>query len=396
MALTVEYCYSQNLDRNVSYSYDEVYSHSDGLAPVRKGNLWGFIDHNLELVISYQYDDTGSFEHGVCSVEKNGKWFFINSTGEKISGDYDKINYMSNRVAYVKKDGKWGALDFEMNQLFACTYDQIPYAKSKQSVIYDTQTGKKGINDFDGNEIVPAIYDNIDYLGGYYFCATYVGGGAYFDMTGNQLTPFEYNPILSWEFENGYSVSTKSDGTSAVINDDLKTVHSGYESYIPFRGNLFIVDQRMDTSGIFDVIAKEWVYILPEEYGSPFPVSKEFIEVYSADGKVLIDSKGDLIISPIKSGSYLDLGVILFEDYNNMGFYVPATGFTSTMDYDAVRFIEEHNLVLASSNGVGTLFHAEGHIIAEQLKLGEWIIEGDNYIAVRNDAGKWGFIKISN
>ena len=50
-------------------TYDEAKSFSNGLAAVRKGDQWGFINKENKLVIDYQFTDTGYMDsNGICPV----------------------------------------------------------------------------------------------------------------------------------------------------------------------------------------------------------------------------------------------------------------------------------------------------------------------------------------
>lgn len=55
---------------------------SNGLAAVKKGEFWGFIDKTGKEVIKLQYGSADSFYEGLSLVEKNSKWFYINTQGE--------------------------------------------------------------------------------------------------------------------------------------------------------------------------------------------------------------------------------------------------------------------------------------------------------------------------
>ena len=54
--------------------YDFVSDYTDGLAKVRKGDKWGFIDTNNTLIIPLIYDDASVFVGGKASVKLNGRW----------------------------------------------------------------------------------------------------------------------------------------------------------------------------------------------------------------------------------------------------------------------------------------------------------------------------------
>ncbi|MDN4603964.1 MULTISPECIES: WG repeat-containing protein [Paenibacillus] len=79
----------------IETNYQSVKDFSEGLAAVKKNNLWGFIDHNGKEVIKPQYQDiggilgylgdgSGGFNEGLIAVKKNGKWGYIDKSGKTV------------------------------------------------------------------------------------------------------------------------------------------------------------------------------------------------------------------------------------------------------------------------------------------------------------------------
>ncbi|MFB6349384.1 WG repeat-containing protein [Moraxella sp. ZJ142] len=86
----------------ILYAFDEVRDYSEGLAAVRQGNYWGFIDEKADLVINFQFHKDGIhagsqtpkapntpliFEHGKAWIGNlgNGTKMCINTAGKDIS-----------------------------------------------------------------------------------------------------------------------------------------------------------------------------------------------------------------------------------------------------------------------------------------------------------------------
>ncbi len=68
----------------VERNYDFVSNYSEGLAKVRKGNKWGYINKNGTLIIPEIYDEAGVFSGGKSSVKMNGRWTEIDKNGKEI------------------------------------------------------------------------------------------------------------------------------------------------------------------------------------------------------------------------------------------------------------------------------------------------------------------------
>lgn len=64
--------------------YEEKSAYYEGLAAVRIGDKWGFIDRTGKEVIPLQYDYVLYFENGKASVTLNGKDIFIDATGNEV------------------------------------------------------------------------------------------------------------------------------------------------------------------------------------------------------------------------------------------------------------------------------------------------------------------------
>lgn len=55
----------------ISPIYDDARGFSEGLAAVKRGDKWGYINESGEVVIDFQYDRAHSFSEGKALVEKH-------------------------------------------------------------------------------------------------------------------------------------------------------------------------------------------------------------------------------------------------------------------------------------------------------------------------------------
>lgn len=118
-----------SLNKPIMGELDEVTPFSEGLAAVRKGNQWGFIDTSGNLIIDFRNDLVWSaeadntkndvtgirypkFQDGLCmnkelSAEGIPLYGFINSKGEQvIATEYVNVTHFNNNMAigiYAKK-----------------------------------------------------------------------------------------------------------------------------------------------------------------------------------------------------------------------------------------------------------------------------------------------------
>src|SRR5574343_1181551 len=85
---------------------------SQGLAAIRIGYAWGYVDRNGALVVPPVFDDARDFSGGFAAVSQNEKWGFINPKGEwVIPAQYSHVSGFSDGLAAVTIDGRSAYLD---------------------------------------------------------------------------------------------------------------------------------------------------------------------------------------------------------------------------------------------------------------------------------------------
>lgn len=75
---------------------------SEGLAAVKLGSKWGYVDNRGEVVIAPQFDGALSFSEGLAPVCIGGKWGYIDKAGKRvIEPQFDMAGLFSDGVAIV-------------------------------------------------------------------------------------------------------------------------------------------------------------------------------------------------------------------------------------------------------------------------------------------------------
>lgn len=95
-----------------NWNWDEVYL-QEGIARVKKGDLYGFVDVSGKAISRVKYRDAGLFSDGLASVLwDNLRWGYIDTKGELvISAMYGFVSEFENGVAVFQSNGYWGAID---------------------------------------------------------------------------------------------------------------------------------------------------------------------------------------------------------------------------------------------------------------------------------------------
>lgn len=99
--------------QDIKSKYDWVSPYRDGLAKVRKGHLYGFIDKHGKVVIPIKYEDAWDFRNSLTRVQLEGRYGFIDTSGKIIIPiKYDKVfDFNDHGMAQAKIDDVWFYID---------------------------------------------------------------------------------------------------------------------------------------------------------------------------------------------------------------------------------------------------------------------------------------------
>jgi len=110
--------------------YGSASGFSEGLAAVKKGDKWGYIDVSNKVVIDFQFDYARSFKHGRAIVLKGDFYGVINKEGEFVIPPhyYDLIAYeLEGRQHYISRDSTFfqGIIDTTGKEILPHRYSYI-------------------------------------------------------------------------------------------------------------------------------------------------------------------------------------------------------------------------------------------------------------------------------
>ena len=196
--------------------YDDAHPFQEGLAAVKVGDRWGYIDKSDKTIIAPQYvqvtdfqgglafvetqdydlrfiDKTGhdpfgarfqnvsvsfDFAKGYVGVEVNNKWGFIDKTGKYIltpqfderdtptdcCADSNGVRWQSvdfrEGLAAVKSGGKWGYIDVTGKLVIAAQFDDAE--DFAQGLAVAQQGQKYGYIDHSGKWVIAPQFDSAD------------------------------------------------------------------------------------------------------------------------------------------------------------------------------------------------------------------------------------------
>jgi hypothetical protein len=98
----------------------------DNFAPVRKKDLWGFVDTEGNYIVKPRYEKVDRFMNGLAPVKRDGRCGYVNILGEEVVPlNFDACKLFADKMALVRTDDKMYYLDVEAGLVIG--QDQ-PYA----------------------------------------------------------------------------------------------------------------------------------------------------------------------------------------------------------------------------------------------------------------------------
>ena len=344
---------------------------SIGYFPIYENNLWGVIDTKGNVIVQPAYEE-------MIIVPDNSKPIFvtmqdvnyaentyvskvINEKNEVLYKNYDKVELLYNKdennnlwyetnIFKVQKDGKYGLINYDGEELLACTQDNIEVIPGTKSVYVTTTDNKKGVVDNLGHVIIDNKYEEIT--------------------------------SLTNQYENGFIVKNEQ-GKYGVINYD-KTVAltEKYDEVEHVYGNHMYVAKE---GTILRVIDSEGKTYLDNRFDEVKYIGKDTI-VIKKDGKYgVIDLQGETKI-PVE----YDNLVYTFSNYyiakkgDKYGIITDKNEEKLQFTYRYISYLSNTGFMRADKE------NAESDLLDKELKVKATgiiaeINQNKNYIRIRKD-----------
>jgi hypothetical protein len=226
------------------------------LKPIRVDDKYGYgYDENGGiLTIPAKYDDALYFEDGLAPVKMGDKWGFIDETGAmKIPMKYDYANIFTDGYAPVGKTGGkdylYGLINKAGILVVPMKYEGVgDVSEGLISVILDD---KMGFINLKGVLVIPMKFDMksgqmADFVNGY--AKITIGNKVgYIDKKGNEITPVKY--IGGTDFKEGMAVVGKDTNWNKKTSDGSKITTAW--GYIDATGKE-VIPCQYENAGSFD------------------------------------------------------------------------------------------------------------------------------------------------
>ena len=306
---------------------------SNGLALVKKGGLYGYIDQTGELVIPYQ-SHADIFSDGLAMVMKEDKCGFINTTGQLvIPYQWDFAFPFEDGYAVVIKDELYGVIDKSGKTILPCSYQPhitwlsnscvfqdglcpvseggrlwgyvntngeivIPYQWSSVNGFSDGMAAVKkdykyGYINTSGELIIPAQWTNAkDFSEGFAAVKSDDKWG-FIDKTGEIIIPCQWESV--YNYHEGFAAVEK-DGKWGFIDKTGEIISPcQWESVGSFSNGLALVKQ----DGKYGYIDKSGNLVIPcnWNYSFGYAFSDKFATVSDENSKKgCINTLGELVV----------------------------------------------------------------------------------------------------
>lgn len=198
---------------------------TEGMAPIMNNkNKWGYVDKNLNIIIAPKYDYVTAFNEGMALVRKGSKWFYIDNVGNTIIKSFNpgKDNYENG---YKDKNG---------NAFFSSGISWI-WNNKEDGVVGINKKGDICLRGFSFGLYL--VRDKLNfwphYSNGLCPIGELLGPGkckfGFIDITGKQIIPPIYDEVNV--FKENFAVVMK-EGLTGIINTKGEVV-------IPLSNRLF-------------------------------------------------------------------------------------------------------------------------------------------------------------
>ncbi|MGZ3862460.1 MAG: WG repeat-containing protein [Bacteroidia bacterium] len=113
----------------LSARYDEIADFSEGMAIVKKNNLYGAINLNGEEIVKPAFENLGDYSEGLAAFNKNGQYGFIDKQGFTfISPMYNWVSPFKNGACRVQYNKFYGLINKKGDFIIKPEYDILDEA----------------------------------------------------------------------------------------------------------------------------------------------------------------------------------------------------------------------------------------------------------------------------
>jgi len=280
--------------------FDDIMKFSEGLAAVKIGDKWGFINTGGELVIEPVYDFAANFEDSLCSVQINDRWGLIDIYGNKIVEPVfqNRLWIVDDYILVQGNDGKWGYLDNKGEQVIDYKFEKALNFREGLAPVY--REGKWGYIDKQGNFAIEPDFDEAKEFANGLALVKKENKFYYINMEGTIVKETDMYYTEMYDFYD-QMVAIMKDGKYGFINENMEiVVEPEYDDYKNFSEGFGIVGKKIDGSydTIYGYVDKTGKWLVEPSFTDAEPFKGGLARAWKSGMMGYIDSKGNFVYKP--------------------------------------------------------------------------------------------------
>lgn len=288
--------------------HTNILSPSEGIFPVKRGNLWGYFNMVDDQIIPFQFTVASAFKHGFALVTKDEKEILINKNGEIVNKiHYDSIGVLGHHTILFLKNNKYGLMNEHGVQVLEPCYQSVKQVASSTLLCIENDSVKTLVN-FDGVAFWSGFTDSIsenwieDML-------IHKGDTAYrvYNSRGKQVLPLKPRYEKIEQYSNGYARMTYGGKLGFIDKNGKLRISNQYDEIAHFHEDMCA----------FKLLGK-WGYIDKAEHIWVQPFFELTLDFQGGLGAVMKNNKWGFVDQYGK-----EITKLLYSEirYDGRGFY---------------------------------------------------------------------------
>lgn len=227
--------------------YDDVASFSEGLAAVKSGIKWGYMDAEGKVVVPLQWEAVNSFSEGVAAVQVNSSTMphIIDKSGQKLFDIPFGTKYIgpfSEGLAKVAQNNLGGYMDKTGKMVIPAKYLNLGDFKNGMAIVVNT-ANRYGFVDKTGKEVITPTYDGAGNFSAEGLAPVKQGNlWGFVDRTGKAVIPPQFEAVSG--FNNGVSAVKKGGKVGYIDAQNTEVVPLMFEDGKEFLDDYAAVKQN--------------------------------------------------------------------------------------------------------------------------------------------------------
>jgi hypothetical protein len=227
---------------------------SAGLARIRRGGLWGFVDATGTEVLPPRYDRAEAFSEGLALVEESGLRAYVDAAGRRVvPANVESSGSFSQGRAWMKwGPDQVGFIDASGARVGEARWRAAQDFREGVAWVQDPNTGRWGLIGLDGAVVLRPTWEDPGIFAEGLARVSQQGKYGFVDTRGRVVVPLRFESVGSRFREGLVSVSSQRGGKQGVVDrDGLVVVEERYDEVGEFYGGVATVTRcRWEPRGV--------------------------------------------------------------------------------------------------------------------------------------------------